>query len=132
MGNARAHDARGAEETALDVGEMHRPAEALAQAVRAAVDLGHHGLRIAAENQRISVAAIGGERRITAAEVAERADDGRLGAIGEMRMAADHAGMLGEGALHALFELADAQHLSEDPDLPFGVRCLHAHLIPLT
>ncbi len=94
--NAGAHDARSAEETALDVGEMHRPAEALAQAVRATVNLGHHGLRIAAENQWISVAAIGGKRRITAAEVAQRADDRRLGAIGEVCMAADHAGMLGE------------------------------------
>ncbi len=129
--NARAHDTRGAEETALDVGEMHRAAEALAQAVHATVNLGHHGLRIAAENERISVAAIGGERRITGAEVAQRADDGRLGAIGEVRMTADHAGMLGERALHALFELADAQHLCVDPDLPFGVKCLHAHLIPL-
>src|SRR5260370_28489733 len=47
-------------------------------------------------------------------------------------MAADHAGMLGEGTLHALFELADAQHLSVEPDLTFCVGCLHAHLIPLT
>ena len=130
--NAGAHDTRGAEETALDVGEMHRAAEALAQAVHATVNLGHHGLRIAAENERISVAAIGGERRIAGAEVAQRADDGRLDAVGEVCMAADDTGMLGESALHALFELADAQHLCVDPDLPVGVKCLHAHQIPLT
>src|SRR5450631_3313109 len=111
---------------------MHRPAETLAQAVHATVNLRHHGLRIATENQWISVAAIGGQRRITRAEVAQRAHDRRLGAIGEVGMAADHTGMLSEGTLHALFELADTQHLSVDPDLPFGVECLHAHLIPLT
>ena len=132
VGNTGAHDTRGAEETALDVGEMHRAAEALAEAVHATVNLGHHGVRIAAENERISVAAIGGKRRITSAEVAQRADDGRLDAIGEVRMAADHTGMLGERALHALFELADAQHLSVDPDLPVGVKCLHAHSDPPT
>jgi len=78
------------------------------------------------------VAAIGGQRRIAGAEVGQRADDRRLGAIGKVRMAADHTGMLGESTLHALFELADAQHLSIDPYLPFGVWCLHAHVIPLT
>src|SRR5450631_2548885 len=111
---------------------MHRPAEALAQAVHTTVNLGHHGLRVAAEDQWISVAAIGGKRRVAGAEVAERADDRRLGAIGEVRMSPDHTGVLGKRTLHAFFKLADAQHLSVDPDLPFSVRCLLAHLIPLT
>ena len=128
---ARADDARSAEETMLDVGQVHRTAQALAQPVGAAVDLGHHGLRVAAEHQRIAVAAIGGERRVTVAKVTERADDGCFRAIGQMRMAADHAGVFGEGALDALFELTHAQHLGEDPDLPFGVGWLHAHSIPL-
>src|SRR5271165_4841208 len=103
---------------------MHGSAETLAQAVRASVDFGHHGLGVAAEHHWIPMAAIGGERGITGAEVAQRTDDRRLGAVGEMRMAANHAGMVGEGALHALFEFADAQHLSVDPYLPFGVRHL--------
>src|SRR3981189_2879525 len=98
---------------------MHRPSQALAKAVRASVNLGHHGLRVAAESQWITVAAIGGERSIAVAEVAQRADDGRFRAIREMRMPADHARMLGEGTLHALLEFTDAQHLSVDPDLPF-------------
>src|SRR5882762_8246821 len=110
---------------------MHRAAETLAQAVRATVNLRHHCLRVAAQSQWISVAAVGGKRRITGAEVAQRAHDGCLGAIGEVRMAPDHTGMLREGTLHAFFEFADTQHLSVDPDLPFGVECLHAHLIPL-
>jgi hypothetical protein len=46
-------------------------------------------------------------------------------------MTADHTGMFGEAAFDPLFEFPDAQHLGEDPDLPFGVGCLHAHLIPL-
>src|SRR3984957_7873475 len=48
-----------------------------------------------------------------------------------MGMAADHARMLGKRALDALFELAHAQHVGEDPDLPLGVGWLHAHSIPL-
>src|SRR5579859_1158953 len=99
---------------------MHRSPETLAQAVHATVNLSHDRLRVAAENQWISVAAIGGQRRVATAEVAQRADDRRLGAVGEVRMTPDHPGMLGEGALHALFELADTQHLSVDPDLSFG------------
>jgi len=51
-----------------------------------------------------------------------------LRAVREVGMPADHAGMLGEGTLHAFFELADAKHLSVDPDLPFDSGCLHAHL----
>src|SRR5271165_4547423 len=73
--DARANDARSAEETALDVGEMHRPAETLAQSVHAAINLGHHRLRVAAEHQWISVAPIGRERRVTTAEVAQRTND---------------------------------------------------------
>ena len=75
-------DARSAQETSLHVGQMHRAAEALAQPVSTAVDLGHHRLRIAAENQRIAVATIGGEGRIAFSKVTERADDGAFCAIG--------------------------------------------------
>ena len=67
------------------------------------------------------------KRRITPAKVAHRAGDRRLGAIGEVRMAADHAGMLREGTLDAFLELADAQHLGVNPDPFFGVGCLHVH-----
>ena len=116
---------------AFDVGEMHRPAETLADTIRATVDLGHQRLRIAAQDDRVAVTTISGQGRIAAAEVAERAHDRRLGAVGQVRVAADHAGVFGESALDALFESADAQHLGEDPDLPLGVGYLYAHLISL-
>src|SRR6267143_335347 len=102
---------------------MHRSPETLVQAVHATGNLSPPGRRVAIENQWISLAAIGGQGRVTTAEVGQRADDRRLGAIGEVRVAPDHTGMFGEGTLHALFELADTQHLSVDPDLSFGVRC---------
>ena len=94
-----------------DVGEVHRAADALAEAVLAAVDLGHHRLRVGAARDRVAVAAVGREELVVGAERRDRPDDRRLGAVGEMRVAADHAGVLDERALHALLELADAQHL---------------------
>src|SRR6267154_6733043 len=107
---------------------MHGAPQTLAEAVHSPINLRHHGLRVAAERQWISVAAIGGKRSIAVAEVAQRADDGCFRAVREVGMPTDHAGMLGEGTLHPFFELADAKHLSVDPDLPFGSECLHARL----
>src|ERR1700730_15431544 len=45
-----------------------------------------------------------------------------------MRMAADHARMVGERAFYTFLESTDAQHLSKHPDLPLGVGWLYAHL----
>src|SRR5262249_15079582 len=90
-----------------------------------------HRIRIAPEHERVAVAAIRGERCVAVTEVRERADDGGFRAIGKMRVAPDHAGVLGEGALHAGFEFSDAQHLGVDPDLPLGIGCLDAHVDPL-
>src|SRR5258708_24408955 len=110
---------------------MHGAAQTLAEAVHSPINLRHHGLWVAAERQWISMAAIGGKRSIAIAEVAQGADDGCFRAVREVGMPTDHAGMLGEGALHAFFEFADAKHLSVDPDLPFSIEWLHAHLTPL-
>ena len=97
-----------------------------------AVDLGHHRLRVGAERDRIAVAAVGREHLVAVAQRRERSDDRRLGAVGEVRVAADRAGVLLERALDALLELPDPQHLRVDPDQPVpvepGVSVLAAHL----
>ena len=114
-------DARGAEEAVGDVGQVHRAADALAEPVPAAVDLGHHRLRVGAARDRVAVAAVGREELVVRPERRDRADDRRLGAVGEVRVAADHARVLEERALDALLELADPQHLRVDPDEPVAV-----------
>ena len=114
-------DARGAEEAVGDVGQVHRAADALAEAVLAAVDLGHHRLGVGPARDGVAVAAVGREELVVGPERRDRADDRRLGAVGEMRVPADHARMLQERALDALLELADPQHLRVDPDEPVAV-----------
>ena len=115
--------------------EVHRAADALADPVLAAVDLRHHRLRVGAARDRVAVAAVGREELVVGAEGRDRADDRRLGAVGEVRVTADHARVLVERALDALLELADPQHLLEHPDQPVAVelldsfRCAHAELL---
>ena len=127
MRDALADDARGPEEAALDVRQVHRAAVALADPRLAAVDLRHHRLRVGAERDRVAVAAVRRRELVVGPQRGERADDGRLGAVGEMRVAADHAGVLLERALHPLLELADAHHLREHPDQPFLSQAVLRH-----
>ena len=81
------------------------------------------------------MAAVGREELVVGAERGDRPDDRRLGAVGEMRVTADHAGMLQEGALDPLLELPDPQHLVVHPDEPVAVelldslRCAHVELL---
>ena len=120
-------DARGAEEAALDVGQVHRAAVALAEPGLAAVDLGHHRLRVGAEHERVAVAAVGREHLVVGLERRERADDRGLRPVGEVGVAADHAGVLLERPLHPLLELADPQHLRVHPDQPLVVEAVLRH-----
>ncbi len=69
--DAGTNDAGRTEKAALHVSQMHGAAEPFAQPVDAPVDLRHHGFGIAAENQRVAVAAIGREGRIAFTEMAE-------------------------------------------------------------
>jgi hypothetical protein len=109
------HDAGGAEEAPRHVGEVHRPAVAPAQSGPLAEDLGHHRIGIRAEDDRVAVAAVGGEDLVAGPQGGQGPDDRRLSAIGQMRVAPEQAGQLGEAALNALLELPDAQHLREHP-----------------
>ena len=125
LGDALADDPRRAQEAALGIGQVHRAAVAAAQPVPAAVDLGHDRLRVGAEHDRVAVAAVGGHQLVVGLERRQRADDRGLGAVGQVRVAADHAGVLLERPLDALLELPDPQHLGEHPDQPVVVELGH-------
>ena len=135
MRNPRGDDPRGAEEAVGDVGQVHRAPDALAQAVPAPVYLGHDRLGVGPARDGIAVAAIGRQELVVGPERRDRPHDRRLGAVGEVRVAADHARVIEERALHALLELPDAQHLLVDPDEPIAVERLdsirraHAELL---
>ena len=122
-----ADDPGGPEEAALRVDQVHRAAVAAAEPVLAAVDLGHHRLRVGAERDRVAVTAVRRQHLVVGVQRRQRADDRRLGPVGEVRVAADHAGVLLERALHPLLELADAQHLREHPDKPVFVEAVVRH-----
>src|SRR5262249_41024859 len=98
---------------------------ALADAGLLAVDLGHHGLGVTAEHDRIAVAAVGGHDLVVRLDRSERAHDRGLGAVGRVGVAADHAGELLEGPLHAVLELPDPGHLGVHPDQPVVVELCH-------
>jgi hypothetical protein len=99
------------EEPALGIGQVHRAAVTAAQPGGPPVDLGHHGVRIAAEDQGIAVTSVGGHHLVTRMERGQRPDDRRLRPVGQVGVAADHARVLGERRLDPLLELPDPQHL---------------------
>ena len=125
--DALADDSARAQEAASRVAQVHRAAVASAQAVLAAVDLGHHRLGVGAQGDRVAVAAVGRQQLVAVLERRQRPDDGGLGAVGEMGVAPDHAGVLLERPLDALLEVPDAQHLGEHPDQPFVAQLGGAH-----
>ena len=69
--------------------------------------------------------AVGCKCRVAGPEVAERADNRRFRAIGQMRVAADDARVLLERALDPLLELADPEHLRVHPGQPLVVEFSH-------
>jgi hypothetical protein len=73
------------------------------------------------------VAAIRRRQLVVRAEGGERADDRRLGAVREVRVTADHPGVLLERALDALLELADPDHLRVDPREPLRRETVIGH-----
>jgi hypothetical protein len=119
-------NARRAQEPALGVGQVHRAAVAAAQAGGPPVDLGHHRVRIAAEDQGIAVTPVGGHHLVTgargSAQRRQRPDDRRLCPVGQVGVTADHARVLGERRLDPLLERPDPQHLPVHPDQAVGVR----------
>jgi hypothetical protein len=125
-------NARCAQEPAFGVGQVHRAAVPTAQAGGPPVDLGHHRVRIAAEDQGIAVTPVGGQDLVTgtrgSTQRGQRPDDRRLRPVSQVGVAADHARVLGERRLDPFLELPDPQHLPVHPDQAVGVR-LRNHVI---
>ncbi len=115
-------DAGRAQEPAPGVGQVHRAAVTSAQAGGPPVDLGHHRVRIAAEDQGIPMTPVGGHHLVSGTQGGQRPDDRGLRPVGQVGVAADHARVLGECRLDPLLELPDPQHLPVHPGQAAGVR----------
>ena len=107
---AAADDAVGAEHALGEVGDVHRAALALAEAVGAAVDLEHHALHVAALGDAVPVAAMRADDVVGVVEVLADADRDRFLARIEVREAGDLA--RGDFHVQPLLEFADGLHLA--------------------
>ena len=88
----RANDAVAAEHAKLDIGDVHRAAEAAAVAARLAHQLRHHAPDIAALRDHVSVAAVMADDVVARQQGRCRADCDRLLPDAAVRGACDHAG----------------------------------------
>ena len=107
-GNACTHDAVGPEHPAVKVGDVHRPALALADARRAPEELGHHCLRLDALGEAVAMAAMGGGEGVARREVGGDGDGHRFLARVQVEEAGQLSGCDELGEL--LLEDADATH----------------------
>ena len=82
--DAAADDRVGAEHPAREVGDVHRPAAALAEAVFASVDLGHHRAEVASLRDAVPVAAMRARDVVAVVEV--RADAGGDGLLADVHV----------------------------------------------
>ena len=102
-------DGVGPEHALRHVGDVHRAALALAEAVTAAVDLEHHARHIAALGDAVAMAPMGARDPVGIAQVLADADrDGFLAGI-KVREPRDLAGL--DLDVQSLLELADGLHL---------------------
>ncbi len=111
---------------------MHRAAETFADAIFPLINFSHQRASRRAKHQRVTVTAIAGHHQIVFVACGQRADNAGFRAIAQVGVAADRAGMLHEGALHALLEFADAAHLRVHPDQPIfaeSILCGHSEFL---
>ena len=106
--DAAADDRVRAEHPAREVRDVHRAAAALAEAVLAAVDLGHHRPEVAALGDAVAVAAVGARDVVVVVEVGADARRDRLLADVHVHEARDLTGA--ELARDPLLEEPDREH----------------------
>ena len=94
-----ADDAVAAHQPVLDIEQVHRAALALDQAGALAIELGHHLVGVAAEQEGVGVVAVGGDDLVAFLEGVEKAGGDRFLPDVEVEVAADLA--LPETALAA-------------------------------
>ena len=120
-GHSRSHDAVGAQHPHAEVGDVHRAAFAVAIAVAAAEQLGHHQVDVGALGDGVAVAAMGAGDAVGSAEGgAHPHGNGFLADIG-----VDHAG---DVALVKFFDgpgvkSTDGDHLSVHIQQQAGINC---------
>ena len=114
-----ADDRERAEQSRFDVGEVHRAADALAAAGRAAHQLGEARLHRNPARQRVAVPAIGDRQVVVGPHRRDRADRDGLLPLAEMGRALDQA--LHEELLHLLLEQPDLDHLPVPPNAIGGL-----------
>ena len=110
----RADDRERAERADAHVGEVHRAALAMAEAVRLAEDLRHRAVQRSPHREHGTVAAVGASHGVARSEHAARTDGDRLLPLTEMRAAADE--VLHEEAHHLVLEEPDLEHLPVQVD----------------
>ena len=110
----RADDAVAAEDVQLEVGDVHRAAEAPAVAGAAPEQLRHHRVQVAALGDHVAVAAVVADDVVVPLQDAGDADGDRLLPHAAVRCAEDRA--LLEKVGRALLEAADAEHLAVEVD----------------
>jgi hypothetical protein len=119
--NSLADDAGSSREVVPRIGQVHRAAEPFADTVTPLINLRHQSAGGRSQYQWVTMAAVAWHHRIVFAARGQSPHNAGFGPVAQVRVAANHAGMLDEGALDALFKLADAQHLFVHPGQPvFG------------
>ena len=107
-----ADDAVGAQDVALQVGDVHRAAEPAAVAGLAPHQLGHHAVGAGALGDAVAMAAVVARDVVVLAQMRAGADRDRLLADVAVRGALDRARL--ELLDHPLLEAADAHHVGVD------------------
>ena len=103
-----------------DVEHVHRPAPALGDAVDAAVQFGHHSIRVDAAHDRVAVLAVVREEVVGGPQRRHKADNGRFLTQVEVTVAADER--LGVSTGSSFLESTDQHHVPvELADLLFPV-----------
>ena len=118
-GQAAAHDPAGPQHADGEVGDVHRPALALAVAGGLAEQLGHHAVQIAALGDDVPVAAVGRDDVIVGPQ--RRSDPGRHRLLADVEVDESGEQPLLEKPGDLLLEAADADAAPVDAQHDLGV-----------
>src|SRR5215216_5120022 len=116
------HYAVAAPQPVLDVEQVHRAALALHQARTLAIQLGHHLVRVTAEEERVGMVPVGGDDLVCILVKREKPGRDRFLPAIEMEIPADLP--LPETALRGVLEEADRVHLSVEIEGRLGIDVL--------
>src|SRR5215216_4049301 len=116
------HYAVAAPQPVLDVEQVHRAALALHQTRALAIQLGHHLVRVTAEEERVGMVPVGGDDLVRLLVKREKPGGNRFLPAIEVKVATDLS--LPEAALRGIFEEADRVHLPVEIERRLGIEFL--------